>query len=71
MSEDVSQMSDSELLELCTKRLLATFKRRFGVEFKYGRIVLVIHEGGLVQIEENPTYRSFARGRAAARSDGE
>lgn len=67
-TEVLDQLSDSDILNYCCRRMLLAFRNRNGLEFRHGQIVWIIHEGFLAQIEDCPRYQSFRRSQLAAKS---
>ena len=60
VQETLSAISDADLFQHCTQRLMKNFKSRNGWNFRYGHFQWVIHNGTLVQIDDCPKDRSFS-----------
>ena len=61
--------TDDAIFEEVVHRLKRRFCERNGLEFKFGRIEFVFHEGRFQGIEEKPCFRSFYRPFKQSESD--
>jgi hypothetical protein len=57
----LENVSDGELFKAAALRMIEAFKKRTGINFKFGRFVWVIHDGELMQIEDEMRVKSYQK----------
>lgn len=57
--DDLSKISDEQILEEAAERLKRQYRREHGVEFRFGAFHFVFHEGRFQAVEDWPRSRRY------------